>query len=125
MAPLQLDDVEFQIKKACQIYKRYPKPYPKNPHSCLANVIKPNPTHLTNSPLMPSPEEIDMADTVQFVWLNWLTPTEKRLLWRRYDGVPWKILAYEENLTIRQARYKVQKSLEKILSKLIKINKKQ
>lgn len=124
MTLLRLDDIEFQIKKACKIYKHFPNPNPKQPQSCLAKISLSD-TPSSFSPFQPSPQEIDMADTVQFVWLTWVTPDERRLLWKRCEGVPWKILAYDENLTIRQARYKFQKSLEKILSKLIKNNIKQ
>ena len=125
MAQFSLDDVKLQIKKACQIYRKYPTPKPKQPHSCLASSIISTANENYNSPLSPTPKEIDMADTVQFVWLNWVTPTERRILWQKYDGVPWKILAYDEGMTIRRARYKAQKALEKILSILIKESKNQ
>lgn len=120
----RLDDVEFQIKKACKIYKHFPNPKPKQPQSSLLKIM-PLESSESFCPFMPTPQEIDMADTVQFVWLSWVTPDERRLLWKRCEGAPWKILAYNEGLTIRQARYKFQKSLKKILENLIKNNKKQ
>ena len=117
MTDLTIEYVKQQIKNACAIYKKYPNPMPKMPHSCLAltsnSISKGKPFH-------PTPEEIDMADTVQFVWLKWLNPDERRILWQRYEGTPLKILAYKEDLSIRQTRYKIKKSLEKILRNLQK-----
>lgn len=109
--------IKQQIKNACEIYKKYPSPLPKMPHSCLSNASN---SPLQNKPFHPTPEEIDMADTVQFVWLMWLNPDERRILWQRFEGTPLKILAYKEDLSIRQTRYKIKKSLEKILQKLQK-----
>ena len=117
MTDLTIEHVKQQIKNACAIYKKYPQPLPKMPHSCLALTSN---SSSKGKPFLPTPEEIDMADTVQFIWLKWLNPDERRILWQRYEGTPLKILAYKEDLSIRQIRYKIKKSLEKILIKLQK-----
>ena len=122
MTPLTMDEIKNQIKKACQIYKNYPRPLPQRPHSCLS-IYGIRRTPVLKEIFYPTPKEIDMADTVQFVWLQWLNPDERRILWQRFDGTPLKILAYREDLSIRQIRYKIQKSLEKIFSNLSKNRK--
>jgi Domain of unknown function (DUF6362) len=37
----------------------------------------------------PAPEAIDRMDQV-LPWLTWLEPEERRLVWLRAEGVPWK-----------------------------------
>ena len=123
MPQITLNDVQEQVKKACQIYKQLPEPKPGNMHSCLSNITLPHPIFSKTPQKMTTPQEVDMADIVYFDWFSWLLPDERRILCKRYEGMPWKVLAYNEGLSIRQARYKVQKSLEKILTKLIKKHK--
>lgn len=119
MSEITYDDVVHQIKKACQIYRLYKKESPDGFKSCLSSfVIKE-----ARGAWVPSPKEIDMADRVQFLWLRWLDPVARRLVWFRFDGLPWKVLAYQENLTIRQARYKVDQSVKIILKNIQKNDK--
>ena len=119
MEDITYEDVVYQIKKACQIYRLYKKESPDGFKSCLTSFIPQE----TKGAWVPSPKEIDMADKVQFLWLRWLTPKERRLVWFRFDGMPWKVLAYQEDLTIRQARYKVKNSVKIILKNIQKNDK--
>lgn len=120
MIPKTIDDVAEQIKRTCQIYRLLPAVHAMGFKSSLKSLTpdtqKKYFSHIT-------PKEFDMADEVEFKWLSCLLPNERRLVWKRFDGMPWKILAYEENLSIRQARYQVQQALKKILKHIKKINK--
>lgn len=120
MVEVSDEDVVYQIKKACEIYRLYQMEMPKGFKSCLKSFL---PKEVKGA-WVPTPKEIDMADRVQFVWLRWLSPENRRLVWLRFDGVPWKVLAYQENLTIRQARYKVAQSVKIILKNLTESDKK-
>ena len=44
-------------------------------------------------PAAAAPEAIDRMDEV-LAWLLWLEPEERRLVWRRAEGVPWKRVAH-------------------------------
>ena len=46
----------------------------------------------------PSAAAIDRMDTT-LDWLHWLEPDDRRLVWERACGVPWKILAYRHGMT--------------------------
>lgn len=120
MPELTYEDVVYQIKKACQIYRLYKKERPGGFKSCLKSFSKEE----ADGAWVPSPKEIDIADEVEFLWLRWLTPENRRLVWFRFDGMPWKVLAYQENISIRQARYKVDQSIKIILNNLKKMDKK-
>jgi Domain of unknown function (DUF6362) len=45
------------------------------------------------SPAAPAPEAIDRMDQV-LGWLCWLDPDERRLVWLRSEGLPWKRITH-------------------------------
>jgi Domain of unknown function (DUF6362) len=45
------------------------------------------------SPAAPTPEAIDRTDEV-LGWLCWLEPEERRLVWLRAEGLPWKRITH-------------------------------
>jgi hypothetical protein len=44
-------------------------------------------------PAAPAPEAIDRLDEA-LQWLGWLEPEERRLVWLRAEGVPWKRITH-------------------------------
>ena len=44
-------------------------------------------------PAAPSPEAIDRTDEA-LRWLGWLEPEERRLVWLRAEGLPWKRITH-------------------------------
>lgn len=116
MSDLTYDDVIYQIKKACQIYRLYQKEGPSNFKSCLKSLLPP--LSEKKNAFYPTPKEVDMADVVQFKWLRWLSPDDRRLVWKRCDGMPWKVLAFQEDMSVRQARYKMEQSIKTILKNI-------
>ena len=46
----------------------------------------------------PSATAIDRMDAT-LDWLHWLEPDDRRLVWDRACGVPWKILAHRHGMT--------------------------
>jgi hypothetical protein len=44
-------------------------------------------------PAAPAPEAIDRMDEA-LGWLCWLDPEERRLVWLRAEGLPWKRITY-------------------------------
>jgi hypothetical protein len=42
--------------------------------------------------LVPSPSAIDQMDSV-LLWLRWLERDDRRLVWQRANGRPWKAIA--------------------------------
>ena len=119
MPPITLKEIANHIRKTCQIYRRLPTDKPSGYKSTLDKLT---PSQKKQKTFFVTPEEIDMADEVEFNWLSCLLPDERRIVWKRFDGTQWKILAYQENLSIRQVRYIVHRSLKKILKHIKKKN---
>jgi hypothetical protein len=44
-------------------------------------------------PAAPAPEAIDRLDEA-LQWLGWLEPEERRLVWLRAEGLPWKRITH-------------------------------
>jgi hypothetical protein len=45
------------------------------------------------APAAPAPEAIDRMDEA-LRWLRWLGPEERRLVWLRTEGLPWKRITH-------------------------------
>jgi hypothetical protein len=50
-------------------------------------------TGIGPSPAAPAPEAIDRMDQA-LGWLIWLEPEERRLVWLRAEGLPWKRISH-------------------------------
>lgn len=42
--------------------------------------------------IRPTAEDISEMEEVLFVWLKWLEPEERRLVWLRAERVRWKLI---------------------------------
>jgi hypothetical protein len=47
--------------------------------------------------LVPSPSEIDQMDSV-LQWLNWVERDDRRIVWDRANGRPWKAIAKDHGV---------------------------
>lgn len=117
MSTYSIEEIENQLLKACQIFMHYKDPSPTNIKSTLGGLTG---SSYEKKAFYPTPKEIDMADTVQFVWLRFLSPDDRRIVWKKYEGTPLKILAHQEGLSLRQLRYRIEKALNKIKDELQK-----
>lgn len=43
----------------------------------------------------PNKEQLDLWEKVMFVWLPLLSVDERRLVWKRANNIPWKLLCRE------------------------------
>ncbi len=43
----------------------------------------------------PSPKDITEMEEVLFVWMQWLSLDERKLLWLRAERVKWKLICYQ------------------------------
>lgn len=68
-------------------------------------------------PAAPAPEAIDRMDEA-LVWLAWLEPEERHLVWLRAEGLPWKRITHRLGIgrTTGWQRWTV--ALHKITSRL-------
>ncbi len=45
----------------------------------------------------PSPRAIDQMDRT-LTWLQWLEPSDSKLVWERASGRPWKVIAHDRGI---------------------------
>lgn len=64
------------------------------------------------------PEEISAMEEVLFIWLNWLEVEERRLVWRRCERVPWKLICREFGYGRTKAWEVYKRALGKIAARL-------
>jgi Domain of unknown function (DUF6362) len=65
----------------------------------------------------PPPEAIDRMDEV-LGWLCWLDPEERRIVWLRAEGLPWKRITYRLGIGRTTAWQRWTMALLKIASRL-------
>jgi hypothetical protein len=81
------DSVARRLEKAADVLARLPEEkvcgiydlWPRLVGASCASV----------SPAAPAPDAIDRLDEA-LGWLMWLDPDERRLVWLRAEGLPWK-----------------------------------
>jgi hypothetical protein len=66
----------------------------------------------------PMPEDIDDMEEVLFVWLKWLEPMERRLVWLRAERVRWKVICVKFGVGRTKAWEMYGAALGKILQRL-------
>src|SRR5687768_6739803 len=85
--------VAERLAEAADVLDRLPEPRVRGYYSLwpagLENVYASDRT----TPAAPLPEAIDRMDEV-LRWLCWLEPHERRLLWLRAEGLPWKRITH-------------------------------
>lgn len=65
----------------------------------------------------PMSDEIDRMEEVLFVWLKWLEPEERRLVWLRAEKVRWKVICGRLGVGRTKAWEMYIKGLRKISAK--------
>lgn len=66
----------------------------------------------------PQSKDISEMEEVLFIWLKWLEVEERRLVWRRSERVPWKLICREFGFGRTKAWEVYKAALGKIASHL-------
>lgn len=62
----------------------------------------------------PTQEQVSLWEKVMLEWLSLLTVDEKKLVWKRANRIPWKLLCREFGVSRQQLWLKYDKALTKI-----------
>lgn len=114
--------VEERIREAVRTLRRLPEQKARG-YVSLWPAIKHDPVEILNmekTPFRlgpPMPDEIDRMEEVLFVWLKWLEPDERRLVWLRAERVRWKVICGRLGVSRTKAWETYQKALIRIASK--------
>ena len=72
---------------------RLPEPRVRGFYRCAARAGCTRSGGARSRPAAPAPEAIDRMDEA-LGWLCWLEPEERRLVWLRAEGLPWKRITH-------------------------------
>ena len=86
--------VAERLAEAADVLDRLPEPRVRGFYSLLPLLPDaPAGDGARTRPAAPAPEAIDRMDEA-LGWLMWLEPEERRLVWLRAEGVPWKRITH-------------------------------
>lgn len=64
--------------------------------------------------IKPNKEQLDLWEKVMFVWLPLLSADERRLVWKRANRIPWKLLCREFGVSRQILALRYDKAILKI-----------
>jgi len=115
-------EVEERLRSAARTLRRLPNVKVQGYFSTWPTIIRepleilqmePEPMRLT-----PSMADITEMEEVLFVWLKWLEPEERRLVWLRAERVRWKLICGRFGVGRTKAWEMYRRALASIAAKL-------
>lgn len=89
-------EVEERLRSAARTLRRLPNVKVQGYFSTWPTIIREPLEILQMEPepmrIRPTAEDISEMEEVLFVWLKWLEPEERRLVWLRAERVRWKLI---------------------------------
>jgi hypothetical protein len=90
--------VEDRFQSAARTLRRLPDVRVQGYFSTWPTIIREPMEILQMEPermrIFPSTENITEMEEVLFVWLKWLEPDQRRLIWLRAERVRWKMICF-------------------------------
>jgi hypothetical protein len=115
------DSVARRLEEAADVLDRMPPERIEARHSSWPRVIRPAAASLRSGqrsrPSAPPPQAIDRMDEA-LGWLAWIEPAERRLVWMRAEGLPWKRITHRLGMGRTAAWQHWTIALHKIASRL-------
>lgn len=115
-------EVEERLRSAARTLRRLPNVKVQGYFSTWPTIIRepleilqmePEPMRIT-----PSIADITEMEEVLFVWLKWLEPEERRLVWLRAERVRWKLICGRFGVGRTKAWEMYRRALASIAAKL-------
>lgn len=115
-------EVEERLRSAARTLRRLPNVKVQGYFSTWPTIIRepleilqmePEPLRIT-----PSMTDITEMEEVLFVWLKWLEPEERRLVWLRAERVRWKLICGRFGVGRTKAWEMYRRALAAIAAKL-------
>ena len=107
--------VAVRFEEAADVMARLPNERVPGLYGLWPRIV--SATVTSGGPAAPSPEAIDRMDEV-LGWLCWLEPGERRLVWLRAEGLPWKRITHRLGIGRTTAWQRWTMALLKIASRL-------
>lgn len=114
--------VEDRIQSAARTLRRLPDVKVQGYFSTWPAIIREPLEILQMEPekmrIRPSQQDITDMEEVLFVWLKWLDPDERRLVWLRAERVRWKLICGRFGVGRTKAWEMYRRALARIAAKL-------
>ena len=85
--------VAERLAEAADVLDRLPEPKVGGFYSLWPAGLERASTGERTTPAAPAPEAIDRLDEA-LRWICWLEPDERRIVWLRAEGLPWKRITH-------------------------------
>ncbi len=115
-------EVEERLRSAARTLRRLPNVKGQGYFSTWPTIIREPLEILQMEPeplrIKPSIADITEMDEVWFVWLKWLEPEDRRLVWLRAERVRWKLICGRFGVGRTKAWEMYRRALASIAAKL-------
>ena len=115
-------EVEERLRSAARTLRRLPNVKVQGFFSTWPTIIREPLEILQMEPeplrIKPSMADITEMEEVLFVWLKWLEPEERRLVWLRAERVRWKLICGRFGVGRTKAWEMYRRALASIAAKL-------
>lgn len=115
-------EVEERLRSAARTLRRLPNVKVQGYFSTWPTIIREPLEILQMEPellrITPSMADITEMEEVLFVWLKWLEPEERRLVWLRAERVRWKLICGRFGVGRTKAWEMYRRALASIAAKL-------
>jgi hypothetical protein len=114
--------VEDRFQSAARTLRRLPDVRVQGYFSTWPTIIREPMEILQMEPermrIFPSTENITEMEEVLFVWLKWLEPDQRRLIWLRAERVRWKMICFRFGVGRTKAWEMYRRALARIASRI-------
>lgn len=119
------DEMVFAyVQKAADICRKLPRPKPQGYFNTwplvlydLMEILQADINPARANRTYATPREVTFHDYV-CTWFNWCNADEIRVIWRRAEGRPWKVIEHELKISESTGRRRQSYGLMKIVAKL-------
>lgn len=102
MKPVTLEQIKEDLETAAYVERLMPPVRPPKYRCCMPDVVyTPEEIfYMDRRPVPPRPtqEQVSIWEQVVLKWLPILDIDERKLVWKRANHIPWKLLCYEFGL---------------------------
>ncbi len=118
MRQITIKQIKQDLETAAYVNRLMPAVHPPKYRNCMPDIIY-TPQEIVfmeKRPLKikPTQEQISLWETVILVWLPILETDERRLVWKRANRIPWKLLCREFGVSRQMLAVRYDKALLKI-----------
>ena len=118
MKPITPEQIKKDLETAAYVERLMPPVRPPKYRCCMPDVVY-TPQEIAfmdRRPIKPLPtqEQVSIWDKVVLEWLPLLSVSERRLVWKRANRIPWKYLCRENGCTRINLWYRYDKAILKI-----------